>query len=236
MPVPFSLLNARVILGINYALKLFWIRMSLPNSLWSRLHRTTGKYLLKLVLKLDDWFLRCNRVGDVDGVLVCDVGSPSKEARQEFLSATREAMAFIKLHDLRRHRRICRQFDIIVNALITTPGSYDSTRKCRIDYAKYFKSPDPAWNLRYYACVLVHEATHGVIFGQGISYDKLYRERIEKLCSKEEYRFIKRADPKWAETHFLPFDAAKWELYWDTAPGQNFRRSWQRIIEAQKET
>jgi hypothetical protein len=154
--------------------------------------------------------------------------------KQAFLAATQEAMAFIKRHDVRRYRRVCRQFEMIVNALITTPAIYDSTRKCRIDYAKYFTSPDSNWNLRYYACVLVHEATHGVVSKRGILYDKEHRERIERLCSREEQRFIQRADPQWAEAHFLPFDAKKWEPYWDVAPGENLRRSWERVVEAQK--
>jgi hypothetical protein len=202
------------------------------NSVWNRIHRT----VMNSLLKLDDWFLRRNSLGKIDGVVICDVGSSTKQTELAFLAATQEAMAFVKWHDIRRYRRICKQFDIIVNALIATPGAYDRTRKCRIDYLKYFTSPDPNWNLRYFACVLVHEATHGVISERGIIYDKERRERIERLCSMEEQRFIQRADPDWAQAHFLPFDAENWKSYWDVTQGDILRRSWQRIIESHKKT
>ena len=52
-----------------------------------------------------------------------------------------------------------------------------------------FPKNEPA----FFASEIVHEATHGYLKSKGFRYTKKTRERHEKLCLKEQQRFIKKA-------------------------------------------
>ena len=78
---------------------------------------------------------------------------------------------------------------------------------------------DLEWLIGWYACVLVHEATHGVIQSRGVAYSKKWRLRIEELCVKEEHKFLMHmaiTRPGLASRFDAKFIAANWKWHWDT--------------------
>src|SRR5258708_5015760 len=117
-------------------------------------------------------------------------------------------MALIKSLDARRYQRVCRRIRYIVNRELISGGNFERRSKiCNVDFVGYLTSADPLQNLRAYARLLVHEATHGLLFEKGIPYDKLTRERVERLCRLEDFRFAQRFEPGYAEAYPEVFDA-----------------------------
>ncbi len=167
----------------------------------------------------------------IDGVAVCDM-SIEQHLQADFLKLTSEAMALIKSTDARRYRRVCLNLSYIVNSPLITPGNYDhKDRICNVDYAKHFRSEDQQWNLRMFACLLIHEATHGVITTRGILYQNDDRERIERLCHREEYRFALRIDHGYANASIGSFDPNRWKPYWEGSRQDRAAASWKRLRE-----
>jgi len=81
------------------------------------------------------------------------------------------------------------------------------------------------WLIGYYACVLVHEATHGVICSRGIPYSRELRSRIERLCVTEEQRFLIHltiTHPDLASGLYREFDASKWRASWNATRTERF--------------
>ena len=176
------------------------------------------------------WMLSHAKVGQVDGVTVIDMQT-EKLSQSTFLQATRDALELIRNFDPRRHARICRQFRYIVNMALINVGECDhEARTCNVDYTKYLTTENPEWNLRAYACLLVHEATHGLLLGKGIGYTRKNWQRIERLCRLEEFRFAQTLDPVWAAEHVLPFDPKAWRVHWGSRRGR-LAANWRRILE-----
>ena len=100
----------------------------------------------------------------------------------------------LKVKDPRRFRRICRYVKGIVALPIghAEAGYIEPLKVCAVR----FQAPPSEEKLRqyaaWYASILVHEATHGLIHARKIPYDEHYRERIERLCFQEENRFLRR--------------------------------------------
>ena len=154
-------------------------------------------------------------LGHIDGVAICDLSFGS-EKNESFFEVSRQAMALIQTNDLRRYQRVCRYLRFIVNWKMVSQGSFLPDLKLGlIDYSKY-TSDDFLDNLRRFAGVLIHEATHSLLLSKGIPYDKQTRERVERLCFLEQYRFALHFEPGYAEHKVQPF---KVEIY---------QRSWKR--------
>ncbi len=48
-----------------------------------------------------------------------------------------------------------------MNQEIRTSGEFDlKLETCLVDHTKYYNTEYPQWNLRAYACLLVHESVH----------------------------------------------------------------------------
>ena len=143
--------------------------------------------------------MKMSRLDRIDGVVICDL-TPAQPSKDAFLELTRQAMALIKSLDGRRYRRVCRYLHYIANTVLISRGQYGRILKiCRIDYATHFNSPHPLRNVRDYAGVLIHEATHGLLFAKGIPYNKKTWERVERLCHRESYRFALHFETGYAD-------------------------------------
>lgn len=200
-------------------------------SLFKRFQNVAGAVAQKAIRDLNEKVLKDTCLGHVGGVAVCDA-SLAKKSPELFFNQTRQAMALIETHDPRRYRRICRHLHYIVNQEIISVGSYERKLKiCHVDYAKFFTSSNEEWNLRSYACLLIHEATHGVLEEKLILYQGDKRERIEGLCHLEEYRFARRLDPEWADTCIGPFQPENWKSYWEGTRRDRLAAWWKRIQE-----
>jgi tetratricopeptide (TPR) repeat protein len=151
---------------------------------------------------LAEWIgLKVSRLDTIDGVVICDL-TPSQPSRDAFLDLTRQAMALIKSLDARRYRRVCRYLRYIANTPLLSRGQYGRRLKiCRVDYAKHFHSTHGQKNRRDFAGLLIHEATHGLLFEKSIPYDKETWERVERLCHLEAYRFALHFEPGYADLY-----------------------------------
>lgn len=84
-----------------------------------------------------------------------------------------------------------------------------------------------------YASTPAHEATHGAVEARGICYTSELRLRIERLCVREQQRFITRLiwkNPDLAGRLDHEFDAARWEWTWTASKGEKFRATMRRIF------
>ena len=92
---------------------------------------------------------------------------------------------------------------------------------------------DSEMNAAYFAKVLVHESTHGVVASRGIRYAPELRLRIEKLCVTEENRFLNRlalTHPEIAENLHQDFDPTRWEKSWKISRGGSTLRVFYRLF------
>jgi len=165
-------------------------------------------------------------VDKIDGVVICDFSVGSISSPNGFVIPTREAMALIRNIDPRRYRRVCRQFRYIVNQELGEGGNYEQKLKvCNVDYSRLLSSDNPQWRLRQYAFLLIHEATHGLLLDKGIPYSKENRERVERLCHLEEYRFALHFEAGYADIFPGAFDPEAYAPYWEST-GQVRRSLW----------
>jgi len=138
---------------------------------------------------------RRNMLATHKGIGICDMRQV-RVGQKDFVEWTRQAIDLVEKHDLRRFRRIQRHCRYIANRELVSAGAYSAWAKaCLVDFSGADFEHHPEWYLIFYAGLLVHEATHGVMDAKKIPYDKAMRLRIEYLCRKEERRFLNRICP-----------------------------------------
>lgn len=148
-----------------------------------------------------------------EGIDLCDVAGAGKD--KQFVVYTVRALELIKSSDPRRFRRLQRHFECIVNLRLLTAASYDKRlRICELDFSRFYCTEDAESAILYLAAALVHEATHGAVCSRKISHDKKRRLRIERLCHREEARFIHRINP---EVDLGAFDEAGYAAFYRTS-------------------
>jgi hypothetical protein len=193
-------------------------------SISQRLRELAWPVLGQPLQDLKIWLIKKSCVGHVDGIDICDASINAVRSSEIFLKSTHEALSLVRSLDSRRYRRICRHIKYIVNQDIVECGSYEKKlRMCNVDFSKFSDVINQEWKSRSYACVLVHESTHGVIAEKGILYDKDNRLHIERLCHLETYRFAQRFEPGFADSFIGPFDPELWNLAW--GPQENRREA-----------
>jgi len=102
-----------------------------------------------------------------------------------------EALTLLRTSDARRYRRVVRHVRyILIGDWRKHAFYYGSTRLCGIKHLTNEASQEGAANAIYFACLLVHESTHGVIDQRRFSYTKKNQGRIEHICLAEELRFL----------------------------------------------
>jgi tetratricopeptide (TPR) repeat protein len=89
--------------------------------------------------------------------------------------------------------------------------------------------------VREYAGVLIHEATHGLLFEKGIPYDKETRERVERLCHLESYRFAMHFEPGYADLYPGPYNPEWHKQSWARSRPARWAVWWTRLQEAYQE-
>jgi hypothetical protein len=177
------------------------------------------------------WCYRKNEICQFDGIRLADLkGGP--HFREILLAALR----LLQATDLRRFQRVRKHLFWVVRTTLSIPGLavYNSlTRACEIDFLSPSSEFDAECLIGWYACTLVHEATHGVICSRGIAYTPKLRSRIEHICVKEEQRFLFRltfTQPDLADRLYREFDASHWKESWSTTPRERLRVKLRRIL------
>ena len=199
-----------------------------------RLLRSLRRALRRPFVGVYLWAIQPKCIGRIDGVAVCDLVA-SDLPNSTFLRPTMKAMELIQKFDPRRYSRVCRQIRYIVNRPLISAGNYERDgRICNVDYNKHYASEQPEWRLRSYACLIVHEATHGLLMEKGVNYDNKTWQRVEELCSLEEYRFARKVDEWWADEYRSPkrFDPSWWKTH--RSRGER-RGAWLKRLAAQRE-
>lgn len=155
-----------------------------------------------------------HEVARFEGIVISDLNQDPG-----FRETALAALRLIKDLDARRFRRIQRHINWIVNVPLPYGGaeySY-STQTCRLDFERSFWKPYAGYEFALCARILVHEATHGVVDSRRISYSAKMRSRIERLCVREEQRFLTRmafTEPEIAKFLWDEFDEARWHKRW----------------------
>jgi hypothetical protein len=136
--------------------------------------------------------------GNYETIRLVDIATAPEDVKsnKEFIAFTANALDLIRATDPRRYRILLREVRLIVNSRIMGGGQYmREFRRISVNFPLYNVDPvDERYKmyLAGYACILVHEATHGRLFSLGIPYNKRTWERCEGLCFLEEKRFISR--------------------------------------------
>jgi len=142
------------------------------------------------------WFLRkllfdANVFAEHHGVIIADFDA--KENKYPFfILRTKEVLDYMADIDPRRFNRVKREIKIIIKAekFVSYGGKFDKNiGACFVNIyvLPYEENPNEA--IRAYACILVHEATHGVMMRRGIPssafMSKAAKLRVERVCIEE---------------------------------------------------
>jgi hypothetical protein len=164
-------------------------------------------------------------VGQYAGIKIVE-----RHASGVFLTRTVEALELLKRTDPRRFGRVQNHLKYIVrDELAFAAACYDYRRQaCRVDFARLHFDKHPKVAPMFYAGLLVHEATHGVLRKRGIPYNEHNRERIERLCRREDYRFKRHFNRKLADKHMERFPEEFYQRSWSTSWWQRTLALWKR--------
>ena len=189
------------------------------------------KLIKGLARKGELWIQRKHEIAQFDGIALVD----PDDYTPYFSRIITAALQLIKDADSRRFHRVKLHIRSIVNW--TRPfggGAYLSeTKTCEFEFRSPRFEHDVQFYTAWYACALVHEATHGRLRSRGIGYTPDNRARIEELCVMEEQRFARRLNVSpevlaWLQRS-LTFDPRRWERHWKSTPWKRFILTIRRI-------
>ncbi len=135
-----------------------------------------------------------NIKGNYGGILLSDTTRHGLYSA-EFVVHTIRALQLIERVDPRRFSYVQSELRYINNEALISGGLYiRAYHSCWIDFLRFREGldcpePEYEWYLALYACLIVHEMTHGRLHSFGIPYNGKTWERIERICRMEEKRF-----------------------------------------------
>ena len=166
-------------------------------------------------------------VGEFDGIPLVSLHSDP----DAFVQGICSSLKLIKGQDQRRFHRITQQTQWLVDSPLAGgaySGSYQHRIKAiRVDFEFDESVGDRVFHVAYFAKVIVHEATHGVIRDRGIETTPENRIQVERICRAEENRFIvglRRSFPDLPEDLICQFDPDDWSESWDEGAFRRFSR------------
>jgi hypothetical protein len=131
-----------------------------------------------------DWALiRLSRNTRVDGLWV---GVFMEERGAEILKRLVEALQLIKSCDPYRYRRVLREIERIWAHPLPWEWAIwlPALKRCVVD-PRFVLSASPS----LIASAIVHEATHAAMDQRHIGYSEQLRDRVEKVCMRQELAF-----------------------------------------------
>jgi hypothetical protein len=168
------------------------------------------------------WSIRGSEKARFDGIGLADVRGHGSLFSQVIQSSLRP----IQQQDARRYARVKRHISWIVNQITNALGAqyqprirtiflqFDELRELQSDVV-----------IAFYACIIIHEATHGEIESRGIEWSADNRLRIERLCTLEQNRFAAKLSAREPErypatlSHFSD-DQRLWASEWKKGRGE----------------
>jgi hypothetical protein len=125
----------------------------------------------------------------VRGIPIVDYDDYTPYLRETFAAA----LDLIERKDPRRFQRVCHCLKGIVALPVNSEAGYvPQLQVCAVRFRPPASKDELPKSAVWYGGILVHEATHGLMESYKIPYDDEHRERIERLCFKEQNRFFRR--------------------------------------------
>jgi len=134
-----------------------------------------------------DWALiRLSRHTRVDGLWV---GVFMDDQEEAILARLVEALALIKIYDPYRYRRVLREIERVWGYPLPSAWAVwqQTLKRCVVD-PRFVLSASTA----LIASAIVHEATHGTLTRRYVGYAETLRERVEKVCMRQELAFASK--------------------------------------------
>ena len=165
------------------------------------------------------WLYKKNMVGSFDGIPLVSLN----EGFADFVSVISRALELIRDHDPRRFYRVKKQTHWLVDRPHPSgfgSGAYQHRIKAtNVDFEFRPSVGDELFHAAYFAGIIVHEATHGVIRDRCISTTPENRIQVERICRAEENRFLGSvmcSFPHLPAKLIRPFDPEDWNASWET--------------------
>jgi len=178
---------------------------------------------------------RLGEIGCVDGIHLAHLRWRD-DSRECFRSTIEASLGLIRERDPRRYARVKRHVRWIVNRVANTMGAEYrwGIRACSLELQD-LREVSQDVHVAFHACLIVHEATHGVLESCGIAYDEKIRIRIERLCVLEQNRFaakLSRFDPERYPVRLLhsEFDDRYWRWEWTATSVQRRKAFLSRFL------
>jgi hypothetical protein len=165
------------------------------------------------------WLYKRNVVGHFERIPLVSM----VENSTPYVRVSTYALKLIRDHDPKRFRRVVDQTRWLVDAALSGGaycGSYQHRIKAtQIDFKLDPSVGDELFHAAYFAGVIVHEATHGMIRDKGISTKPENRIQVERICCAEENRFLellRRSIPDLPGKLIRPFNPSNWQESWNS--------------------
>jgi hypothetical protein len=165
------------------------------------------------------WLYKKSIVGSFHGISLVSLN----EGVGDYVRVITRSLELIRERDPRRFARVQAQTRWLVDRphpCGAGSGAYQHRIKAtNIDFEYRPEFGDELFHAAYFARVIVHEATHGVIRDRGISTTPENRIQVERICRAEENRFIVSlmlSFPHLPDRLIQPFDPEDWRESWET--------------------
>jgi hypothetical protein len=188
--------------------------------------------------KFADWALNRLYAGSViatiDGVPIVSL----RGDQGDFLRVISISFDLLRIHDPKRLGRIASSARWIVDcslAMGARSGQFHRRHAAiEMDFEFSDEFGDDLHHAAYYAGLMVHEATHGMLLARGFDYTEETRIQTERICIAEENRFLARLGgvrADLADSLRTEFNADDWMESWNMSSADEVKRLLKRVFE-----
>lgn len=188
--------------------------------------------------KFADWALNRLYAGSViatiDGVTIVSLRSD----HGDFLRVITLSFDLLRIHDPKRLGKIASSARWIVDCSLAMGARSGQFRRrhsaIEMDFEFSDEFGDDLRHAAYYAALMVHEATHGMLLARGFDYTEESRAQTERICVAEENRFLARLGgvrADLADSLRIKFDPNDWMESWNMNPAEEVNRLFKRVFE-----
>lgn len=188
--------------------------------------------------KFADWGLNrlyaSSVIATIDGVPIVSLRGKSGD----FLRVITLSLDLLRIHDPKRLRRIVTSAKWVVNCSLAMGARSGQFRRrhsaIEMDFEFSDEFGDDLRHAAYYAALMVHEATHGMLLGRGFDYTEESRIQTERICIAEGNRFLTRLGGVRADLSDslrTEFDPDDWMESWNMHPAVEVKRLLRRVFE-----
>ena len=135
-----------------------------------------------------------------------------------FVEKTKATLDFIEETDPLRFKRVQRFIKVIFHSNRALASYNHKLNSCSVGFAHFHFEDDAPHKIPWYACTLIHEATHGVFHSRKIPYTKRTREKVEYFCVLEEWKFAQGFiddDFDWYTHIWTKVTERAWDSVWN---------------------